>query len=211
MTQMHFGLIAVTLIITLGMITVATDEKHKALVQGQKSDAFLTYENETANMKIQYPSSWFAETKNVVWPNILRIFPQEFMAERYPPVSLEIGIFDKTTAANPMVNTNLSGLAQDSLDIIEARPDFRLINFTENANLTLFNGTITVPAFEAYVYDFSRLLVDFQEMSLFIILNDKYVVTFTYDAETESFDKYLPEVRKMIDSFQLLSGNNTVT
>ena len=184
-------------------MTVAAGEIHKALAQGQKSDAFLTYENETANMKIQYPSSWIVEIKNLEWPTILRIFPEEFMSERYPSVSLDLSVFDKTTTVKPL--PNLSDMAQVTLAGIEAEPDFRLINFTENANVTLFNGTKAVPAMEAHLYDFSRLFRDSREMDIGTILNDKYVVLFSYDAGQESFDKYLPEVRKIINSFQLIS------
>lgn len=67
-----------------------------------------TYENETANMRIQYPANWFSETRNLEYPQMVRFFPMEFMAERYPPVVLGI-IF--LNASNSPISLNLTQVA----------------------------------------------------------------------------------------------------
>ena len=109
-----------------------------------------TYENETANVRIHYPVNWFAETKNLVTPSIVRIFPMDFMSERIPTVELVISVLNGTQSG---VSFNLTEMA-DSLEAsVLMNPDSRVINSTMNA--TLFTGT--VPAWEGNYYDFSRL------------------------------------------------------
>ena len=159
-----------------------------------------TYENETANIRIHYPTNWFSETRNIEYPQTVRFFPTEFMAERYPPVVLGISIFN---ASNSPIFLNLTQVA----DIFE-RPyrmsdDVRIINSTVNA--TLFNGT--VPAFQINHFDFSRPYMDTEEMIIGTFLNNtKIGYVLQYYTEPEYFDKYLPEAQKIIDSFQLLSN-----
>jgi hypothetical protein len=57
-----------------------------------------------------------------------------------------------------------------------------------------------------YLYDFSRLFFDSQEMDIGFIVDDNKVLL-TYAAQKD-FAKYLPEAKEMINSFQLL-GTST--
>lgn len=59
-------------------------------------------------MRIQYPANWFSETRNLEYPQMVRFFPMEFMAERYPPVVLGI-IF--LNASNSPISLNLTQVA----------------------------------------------------------------------------------------------------
>jgi hypothetical protein len=102
-------------------------------------------------------------------------------------------------------NTNLTELSESGFAALQAEPDFRIINFTSNtnANVTLSNGTETIPAFVPHLYDFSRPFVDFQRMIVVTVVDDEYVGMFEYSAEPELFNEYLPQAQKIIESFQL--------
>jgi PsbP-like protein len=160
------------------------------------------YENKTANIRIHYPAGWFSESENLEYPQMVRFFPKEFIAEHYPPVVFGI-IF--LNASNSPISLNLTQMADSFETTAQISPDARFVNSTVNA--TMFNGT--VPAFQINYYDFSRPYMDAQEMITGTFLNNtKTAYALQYYAEPEYFDKYLPQVQKMIDSLQLL-GNST--
>ena len=75
------------------------------------------------------------------------------MHERYPSVILNVGVI----YTDEPITMNITELAKVNLATIEANPDFRLINYTTNANVTLFNGTKTLPAIVTHLYDFGGL------------------------------------------------------
>jgi hypothetical protein len=207
-------LVTVAIAIATGLIlslSITNEEKaygsnSSQVAAGVDSSPYQTYVNETNNFSIQYPSDWIAETKTADPEKfeVVRIFPQELMADQYPNVSLTVAFLPKEVTFIP----NLTALSEGTLAQIEMTPEFRLINSSLNENVTVSfaNGTEpkTIPAFVTNIYDFSRPFVDSQEMGMAFFINDNLVGT-SYDAVQDSFAKYLPQVKKMINSFQVLN------
>ena len=55
-------------------------------VQGSpvgSSPSFLTYENPDYNVRIVVPDNWTAQENNLESPYIVRIIPNDFLAEKY--------------------------------------------------------------------------------------------------------------------------------
>lgn len=143
--------------------------------------------------------------KRSKYPEVILLFPDEFISERFVPVEFIISI--SLPGTNP--NTNLTELSESGLEGLKAESDFRLVNHTSNANVTLSNGTETIPAFVSYLYDFSRAFIDFQRMLVVTVVNDEYVVMFEYSAEPELFNEYLPQAQKIMQSFQMTNNDTT--
>ena len=184
------GLVSVILFLGLNVV--------QAYSQNVNTSSYQIYENKTANVRIQYPANWFSETMNLQDFEIVRIFPMDFMAERVVPVGFTIGVHQMNTY-------NITEAYDFILSAIQSLPNSRVINSTTNA--TLFNGT--TPAYIIEAYDFTRPFMDTKDMIIGTVLNNTDGFILRYYAEPRYFDKYLPEARKMIDSFQVISNKST--
>lgn len=194
-----FIILALTIVLSIHPTLFANAQYMGRTESNTGNELTQIYENETADIKINYPANWFSETKNLVTPSIIHIFPMDFISERIPSVGLIINVLNGTQSG---VSLNLTEMTDFFEATIIMNPDSRVMNSTINA--TLFNDT--VPAWEAIYYDLSRPAFVTKEMTIGTMLPPNYNTGYflEYYAEPKYFDKYLPQVQKIMDSLQLL-------
>jgi hypothetical protein len=151
----------------------------------------LTYENSTYGIKIQYPSSWDKEengTRQDTETNVVTFYPPAVNSN----ASLDISIDDISDEKG----IPLTQYANDgNSDLKQSLNDFQLIGSTTN------NVLAGLPAYKS-IYTFVDENTTFKDMEIGAIKGDKAYVL-TYEAGLNEYDKYLPIMQELINSFQL--------
>jgi eukaryotic-like serine/threonine-protein kinase len=206
-TVLAISIIIIAVLFANGLITghVLNEAHHQAA--GQTSPAiititastynntatnFLTYENSTYGIKIQYPSDWiYKEGENTSTSNtttsssnpiqsIVNFIPT-------PSTSINIGVQD----------FKLHGITADLL------ANFLIANkaqFLPGADIIQSNSTILAgnPA-----HKFVFVKGEAKAMMVFTIKGDKAYYIFYGARSPVQYSTYLPTVQKMIDSFEI--------
>jgi tetratricopeptide (TPR) repeat protein len=183
----------------------STEEEGATAAEGAAD--FLTYDNATYGITIQYPSNWIVETTDYPDDPLTQIVtffsPLEsridtfqerlWIAQEQQSFSED---FDLAQYAEQIVSNYNSTLIDFSLDEID----------TETARL----GNNEGPAYRmVYTYavefvDSPGVTVDLKSMEIGTVIGDKlYIVE--YDADIARYDQYLPIIEEMIRSMQLIS------
>lgn len=177
------------LISTIFLVVTTTGH----IVQGQKTSAnFLTYENSTYGIKIQYPSSWSEEqngTKQDTATDIIAFSPPTSNSN----VSLDVTMDDISDEKG----ISLTQYATNGLsDLKQSLKNFKSVAFTTAGNV--LSG---LPAYKS-VYTFADGNTISKDLEIGTIKGDKayYLI---YDAGINEYDKYLPIIQQMINSFQI--------
>ena len=161
------------------------------------SSSFLTYDNPEHHVRIEYPANWTAEEKNLeLESQVMRIFPNGFLADRISPVGLEI--YD--TPRDGSDNLTLTQLSIDREGYTKTSPYTRFVNST--------NTTISgLPAYSILYYDFPNPIFTTMNQTQKILhtmtLSDNGFFNIVYYSQPEYFDKYLPQAKRMLNSFQI--------
>jgi hypothetical protein len=153
---------------------------------------FLTYQNSTLGIEIQYPCNW--EKKNepsADIPNYSVYFSSpESHSEKYAD---NIRIYYQPAGKHANVDEFTSA------HIIYERqkyPDFRLVE----SNATTLAGNQAHRL--VYTYTNSKLHVMVKAMEVYTITGDK-VYTIAYYTQPERYYIYLPTIQKMVDSLKI--------
>jgi eukaryotic-like serine/threonine-protein kinase len=154
---------------------------------------FLTYENSTSGIKIQYPSNWTKETSRegvafVVLPSGKNDNnnPQQFLAK-----------LNITSIAGIPPNAPLKALADGVVDgYIHLLRNFQIESYT---NTTLGgNNAIKI----VYSYTGTKN-TNFKATDIATINKDRlYVIQYNYE-QSPKYQSYLQTLQKMVDSFQI--------
>jgi hypothetical protein len=148
---------------------------------------FLTYQDSTLGIKIDYPAGWTHELHAGGIVTFLASLESD--SNTYPAgLGIEIQhLKSKNISLNNITKIQIKNLTQN-------HPDFKLIESTESkiggnsAHKIVFTAT-----------DYKKN--ERQAMQIWTLKGDKaYLIT--YKAEPEKYAKYLPIIRKMLDSFQ---------
>jgi hypothetical protein len=155
---------------------------------------FLTYENPTYRIRIQYPSDWekleFSERNIVV---IFRSPPENSSDTKLENLLIQVGNLPfENIPLDEVVNANINNLKQSLID-------FELIEI----NATTLSGNN--PAYKV-VYTNSEGEDKHKTMQILSIKEDKAYLL-TYSAEKRKYSDYLPTIEKMIDSFEIVTYN----
>ena len=151
----------------------------------------LTYENSTYGIKIQHPSSWDKEEDGT------RQDTETDVATFYPPAinssaSLDISIDDISDEKGiPLTQYTIYGIS----DLKQSLKDFKLIVSTPD------NVLAGLPAYKS-IFTYADENTTFKEMEIGAIKCDK-VYILTYEAGVNEYDKYLPIIQELINSFQI--------
>ena len=148
---------------------------------------FLTYEDSTLGIKIDYPAGW---THELHAGSIVTFLASLESDSNTYPAGLGIKIQhlkSKNISLNNITKIQIKNLTQN-------HPDFKLIESTESkiggnsAHKIVFTAT-----------DYKKN--ERQAMQIWTLKGDKaYLIT--YKAEPGKYAKYLPIIQKMLDSFQ---------
>lgn len=157
-------------------------------------DSFFTYQNSTYGIKIRYPSDWSVEEAEDK-PEKDAVIGIVYI---YPPIAADpkvITYFYVGTWDLARKTTNIDLLARNTVYGWRAEQGFKLIS--ANANTTLAGK----PAY-AIVFKHLNQDVDSKTTQLGTIFDNKvYHIMFSTDAT--KYDDFVPEVQKMISSFEL--------
>ena len=154
----------------------------------------LTYENPNYNIEIQYPSSWVKDL-NVSSPDVVTFYPSAVKSN----ASLTVTVDDVSDEKG----IPLAQYASDAADAIKKKTqDFILFGSTTNNTLA---GLPAYKSIYSYAGDNNTKV---QGMEIGAIKGDK-VYIFTYEAGPNEYDKYLPIIQQLIESFQITGSHPT--
>ena len=184
----------ISIVITAGYVLIVNN------VFG--SNEYLTYQNPDYNLKIDYPANWTKSEINLS-PYMVAFF--------YPPnLTSGEGLFERLTKPNippvifdinvlPRTSENINESATRTLSATAGNNQSRLVNH----NSTILSG---VPAYQFVAYDY-RGDETRKELSLWALNgNDSY--NLVYHTEPGYFNQYLPDAKRMFDSFKITNSSN---
>jgi hypothetical protein len=152
----------------------------------------LTCENPTYGIRIQYPSDWqkleFSRRDSLGIAVIFRSPPENASDTKLENLLIQVGNL-------PFQNISLEVLNNANIDNLRnSLVDFELVEST--ATTIAYN-----PAYKI-IYTDTVGQDERKTMQVLSIKEDK-VYLITYTAEASRYDRYLPTIQKMIDSFRL--------
>ena len=170
-----------------------------------EQNAFLTYENTTYGIKIQYPAGygWQIGFSNQTSEDNVHNY---IVAFRSP-----LDRVSDTVAET--VNIAVENLPQEENITLDAYSTFQISDLTlSGTNFDLRESTPTVLAgIPAYKIVYSEILqqIPLQVMQVWAIKDNK-AYTISFAAEAPKYSTYLPTVQKMIDSFEFIKSTSGV-
>jgi eukaryotic-like serine/threonine-protein kinase len=171
--------------------TVATKQIVFAQQTTKSTTDFAVYENSISGIKLQYPSNWDKEengTRQDTQTDVVTFFPPAINSN----ASLDISI-DDISAEKGM---GLSQYANNSIsDFKQSVKSFKLVAMTTN------NPLSGLPAYKS-IYTYADQNTIFKGMEIGAIKGDKAYIL-TYEARLNEYDKYLPTIQQVINSFQI--------
>lgn len=144
---------------------------------------FITYENATQGIKIDYPKGWTP----IIQYGIAFLSPKENDSDTFRE-----GL---VVAKNSLVNESIDKLADRVLSFYNSSlVDFQLIQ----SKGVRFHGN---PA-QSLIYTFSIPGNGTLKAMDFGTTENNHILVFRYTAQESKFDSYLPTIERMIDSFK---------
>jgi hypothetical protein len=158
---------------------------------------FAVYDNPSLGIKILYPADWKPFQTSTVNRTIIE-FRQKVMNE-HDPLSSFMSVSVENLSGT--VKT-LDVLTKQNIDQAnKSLPNFRLIesNITTLANNPAYKvvSTFTNSGFDDPLYS-----PQFQTMNIWAIKEDR-IYTISYSQTHSGFSTHLPNIQKMIDSFEI--------
>jgi hypothetical protein len=171
--------------------TLATKQTVFAQQTTKSTTNFLPYVNSTYGIKLQYPSSWDKEE------NGTRQDTETSVVTFYPPAtnsnaSLDISIDDISDEKGIALAQYASGGISD---LKQSLKNFKLVGLTTN------NVLSGLPAYKS-IYTYADQNTIFKDMEIGAIKGDKAYIL-TYEAGINEYEKYLPIIQELINSFQI--------
>jgi eukaryotic-like serine/threonine-protein kinase len=167
-----------------------------------RSGNFTDYGNSTLGVNVKYPSEWQRAVQAGGGISIIQFFS---------PLQNKSDIFRENVNIAienlPNNKTNVTQYSRASLSVIaKSLPGFNLTKSNTSEN---FHGTPAVEkTFTAKQAVLDRNLkavaLDLKMTQIYTLKNNKaYVITFA--AESSNYDRFLPTVAKILDSFQIMN------
>jgi PsbP-like protein len=177
--------------------TTNTTQTNDTTTTTGEFQTFLRYRNPVWGISIQYPSDWKASTTGLLDYSQLVAFysPLQNLSQPFPArLTISAVQFNQNLSLSESTDFILTALRiQPELDIknssevtVAGYPGYRVIL----ANTPFQNNTLTV-----------------YNMNIWTTVGNKLYIL-TYDAEESTFNQYLPEVSRMLESLRITSNNN---
>jgi hypothetical protein len=150
---------------------------------------FLTYQDSTLGIKIDYPAGWAQELHVGGLVTFLTMLESD--TNTYPAglgVTVQ-NLASKNTSLNEITKVQIKNLTQN-------HPDFKLIESTKSMLAGIVAHKIVFIATDNSGHERKAMQI--------WTLKDGRAYLLTYKAQPEEFSHYLPLVQKMIDSFQFI-------
>jgi serine/threonine-protein kinase len=163
----------------------------KAMAQTQKQithkkETWLTYQNSTLGVKIQYPSDWIKVEGHR--NNLVKFFPPEIKSGSIHAF-IQVRVVDIPNSIQNKIS--LEQYTQKELNQLG-----KSFNITDSHAST--TTSTHIPA-----HTISYGTEDFKAMKIWTI-KDSSIYLITYAAKTEKYPIYLPTIQKMINSFSII-------
>jgi eukaryotic-like serine/threonine-protein kinase len=170
---------------------VATKQTVFAQQTTKPTTNFLPYVNSTYGIKLQYPSSWDKEengTRQDTETDVVTFYAPGINSN----ASLDISIDDISDEKGIALSQYASGGISD---LKQSLKSFKLVGLTTN------NVLSGLPAYKS-IYTYADQNSIFKDMEIGAIKGDKAYIL-TYEAGMNEYDKYLPIIQGLINSFQI--------
>jgi eukaryotic-like serine/threonine-protein kinase len=157
---------------------------------------FLTYQNSTYGIKIQYPSDWLYKESNAGTRSVQTIVTFASPDSVIAPINSTNSLVALTVAVQSLPFHNLSLNAYTNLNVDnlrQAEPGFHLLASNDT---TLAGG----PAHKI-TYTFANGV---KTMAVYTIKENKAFILEYITGSEATYPSYLPIAQKMIDSFQII-------
>jgi hypothetical protein len=155
------------------------------------SGSLPPYANSTFGIKLQYPSGWDKEengTKQDTETDVVTFSPPALNSNASLDISIDDISDEKGIALAQYASSGVSDLKQ-------SLRSFKLVG------LTTTNVLSGLPAYKS-IYIYADQNTVFKDMEIGAINGDKAYIL-TYEGGVNEYDKYLPIIQEMINSFQL--------
>lgn len=177
------------IIIIALFIIVFASSSNQVLSQEQ----FLTYEDITTGISIQFPSNW---EKSVNLDNFVTFrAPPETDTRIYPAA---LGLKIQELASKSVLLEEVT-----KLQISELKKSNPNLEFSESTSSTLAGK----PAYRVVFTATDNNQVERKAMQIWTIIDNKAILI-TYKAQPDKYSTYLPTIERMIGSFQAKSMGN---
>jgi serine/threonine-protein kinase len=158
--------------------------------QALAQEQFLTYEDITTGISIQFPSNW---EKSVNLNNFVTFRAPPETDTRVYPAALGLKIQELTSQ-----NVSLQEVTKVQMsELKKTNPDLKL---SESASTTLAGK----PAHKIVFSATDNNQVQRKALQLWTVIDNKAILI-TYKAQHDKYSSYLPTIEKMINSFQVKS------
>jgi eukaryotic-like serine/threonine-protein kinase len=171
--------------------TVATKQTVFAQQTTKSTTNFLPYVNSTYGIKLQYPSSWDKEengTKQDTETDVVTFSPPAINSNASLDVTIDSISDEKGIALAQYASSGVSDLKQ-------SLKSFKLVGLTTN------NVLAGLPVYKS-IYTYVDQNTIFKDMEIGAIKGDK-VYILTYEAGINEYDRYLPIIQELSNSFQV--------
>lgn len=177
------------IIISTLLIIIFASSSIQVLAQEQ----FLTYEDITTGISIQFPSNW---EKSVNLDN--------FVTFRAPPET-DTRIYPAALGLKIQELASKSVLLQEvtKVQLSELRKSNPNLDISESTSTTLAGK----PAYRVVFTATDNNQVERKAMQIWTIIDNKAILI-TYKAQPDKYSTYLPTIERMISSFQAKSMEN---
>jgi hypothetical protein len=157
-------------------------------IQVLAQEQFLTYEDITTGISIQFPSSW---EKSVNLDNFITFRAPPETDTRIYPAALGLKIQELTSKSVALQEVT-------KVQISELKKGNPNLEFSESTSITLAGK----PAYKVVFTATDNNQVERKAMQLWTVIDNRAILI-TYKAQPDKYSAYLPTIEQMIDSFQV--------
>ena len=177
------------IIISALLIIIFASSSIQVLAQEQ----FLTYEDITTGISIQFPSNW---EKSVNLDNFVTFRAPPETDTRIYPAALGLKIQE-------LASKNVMLQEVTKVQISELKKSNPNLEFSESTSTTLAGK----PAYRVVFTATDNNQVERKAMQIWTIIDNKAILI-TYKAQPDKYSTHLPTIERMISSFQAKSTEN---
>jgi eukaryotic-like serine/threonine-protein kinase len=169
--------------------TVATNQTVYAQQTTKLPTNLVAYDNSTYGIKLQYPYNWIKEengTRQDTQTDVVTFSPPAINSNASLDISIDDISDEKGIALSQYANDSISAMKQSG---------FKLLALTTN------NVLSGLPAYKS-IYTYADQNTVFKGMEIGAIKGNKAYIL-TYEAGMNEYDKYLPIIQGLANSFQI--------
>jgi hypothetical protein len=189
--------VRITLAIAMSLLGGLSVGIAYAQFQPQQGEWTL-YQNVTYGVSMLYPSNWTQQNSTGGGEDDRFIYVSDF----FSPEEADGYFAYVTIAIDSMPNTtNIESYRNQSIDIYRQDPEFQ-----EFQLLSSTIGNFTLAGTPAYSFEIAYTDLEFGPQNVLEVgrLFDNRVYYVQYFADTPIYQKYLPVVERMVESFQIM-------